>query len=119
MAHVLIIDDMTTDAEFAARPLRAAGHTVHTAADGEEGLRQARLLLPQLILLDVVMPRLDGFATCKQLKRDPSTAKIPVVLVTSKDGENDRFWGRRQGADEHLPKPYTAERLMALVAAFL
>ncbi len=119
MATILIIDDMTTDAEFAARPLRAAGHTVHTAVDGEAGVRQARTLLPNVILLDVVMPKLDGFAACKQLKRDPLTGRIPIVLVTSKDGENDRFWGRRQGADDHLPKPYTAERLMGVVARFL
>ncbi len=119
MANVLIIDDMTTDAEFAARPLRAAGHIVYTAGDGEDGIRQARLLLPRLILLDVVMPKLDGFAACKQLKRDPATAAIPVVLVTSKGGEDDRFWGKRQGADDHLVKPYTPERLMAVTARFL
>lgn len=119
MPTILIIDDMATDAEFAARPLRAAGHTVHTASDGEDGIRQARSLQPGLILLDVVMPRLDGFATCKQLKKDPATSRIPVVLVTSKDGENDRFWGRRQGADDHLPKPYAPERLLSLVARFL
>jgi twitching motility two-component system response regulator PilH len=119
MATILIIDDMTADAEFAAGPLRAAGHTVLTAVDGDTGIATARTLRPALVLLDVVMPVKDGFAVCKELKRDSATSAIPVVLLTSKTSDNDRFWGRRQGADDHIGKPYTPAQLMSVIGRFV
>jgi twitching motility two-component system response regulator PilH len=72
-----------------------------------------------LILLDIVMPGQDGFATCRQLKRDPSTKHIPVIIVSSKNGESDRFWGQKQGASDYLTKPFTPNDLLALVRKYV
>src|SRR5258705_12240391 len=101
MSIVLVVDDAQTDRELLARLVTGTGHRVITAGDGKEAIEMAKSQKPDLIFLDVVMPSMDGFATCRSLKKDPSTAAIPVVLVTSKATDSDRFWGRKQGADDH------------------
>ena len=73
---------------------------------------------PALILMDVVMPDQDGFKTTRDLRQDPETSKIPIVLVTSKGTESDRFWGKRQGADDHVVKPFSPDELLRLIQRY-
>jgi twitching motility two-component system response regulator PilH len=119
MKTVLIVDDVQTDRELAAKVVRAAGHQVEFANDGADGVARAKTVKPALILLDVVMPGMDGFAACRQLKKDPETSGIPVVLLTTKGTEADKFWGQKQGADDHVAKPYTADSLGTVLRRFL
>jgi twitching motility two-component system response regulator PilH len=118
MAKVLIVDDIRSEVQLIANVLAPEGYECIQANTGVEAMERARAERPDLILLDVVMPGQDGFATCRQLKRDSVTKDIPVVIVTSKDGESDRFWGQRQGAAEYLAKPFGPSDLLALVRRF-
>ena len=112
---ILVVDDVQTDREILGKVVASLGHQPIFASDGLQALAAAREGQPGLILLDVVMPEMDGFKVCRTLKSDPATQRIPVVLVTSKAGESDRFWGKRQGADDHVGKPYTAEAMEAVI----
>ena len=105
MALVLIIDDSPTEVYVMKTALEKHGFDTDSAADGDEGLGKARAKHPDLILMDVVMPGLNGFQATRELSRDPRTADIPVVIVTTKDQESDRVWGLRQGAVDYLVKP--------------
>jgi twitching motility two-component system response regulator PilH len=115
MAKILVVDDVQTDRDILGKVVAAMGHQAVYASDGLAALAAAREAQPALILLDVVMPGMDGFKVCRTLKGDPATAKIPIVLVTSKGGESDRFWGKRQGADDHVGKPYTVESMETVI----
>lgn len=95
------------------------GNEVLFATNGEEGLARAKEVKPDLILLDVVMPKQDGFATCRALKKETSTAGIPVVLITSKAAETDKFWGKRQGAAAYLVKPYGPDALRTVISGLV
>jgi DNA-binding response OmpR family regulator len=118
MRKVLIVDDIRSEVQLIANALRPHGYECLEANDGREAYARAKTERPDLILLDIVMPGQDGFATCRQLKRDPDTKDIPVVMVTSKKGESDRFWGQKQGAADYLCKPFTPEELLATVRRF-
>lgn len=119
MATVLVIDDVQTDRELAGKVATRAGHHVVYGSDGSQAVDLAKINKPSLIFLDVVMPGQDGFKTCRTLKADPETAKIPVVLVTSKGTESDKFWGKRQGADGHVTKPFTPDALTSVLRTFI
>jgi twitching motility two-component system response regulator PilH len=116
MATILIIDDVKTDRDLLGKVVTTSGHHPEYAVDGQDGIVKARALKPALILLDVMMPNLNGFETCRKLKADPETASIPVVLVTSKGGESDKFWGQKQGANDHVVKPFTTKSLTAVIS---
>ncbi|HRC57646.1 MAG: response regulator [Myxococcales bacterium] len=118
MATILIVDDAHTDRELLNRTVTSMGHRTIIAENGAQALTAAKTNRPTLILLDVVMPQMDGFATCRALKKDPDTQTIPVVLVTSKNNESDRFWGRKQGADDHVGKPWTKESIEVVVKRY-
>ncbi len=118
MATVLIVDDVQTDRELMGKVVSGAGHQPVYANDGDEVISKAKQANPALILLDVVMPRVNGFNACRMLKADPATQKIPVVLVTSKSTESDKFWGKKQGADDQLGKPFTPEALADMVRRY-
>jgi CheY-like chemotaxis protein len=119
METILIIDDVQTDRELLGSVVTRAGHHPVYASDGSEALTLAKTKKPGLIFLDVVMPQQDGFKTCRTLKADPETAKIPVVLVTSKSADSDRFWGKKQGADDLVAKPYTPEAMLAMIRRYV
>jgi twitching motility two-component system response regulator PilH len=119
MKTVLIADDVQTDRELMAQVVSKAGHHVEHAADGDEAVEKAKALRPALILLDVVMPKLDGFGACRKLKKDAETADIPIVLVTSKATDTDKFWGQKQGCDDYLVKPFTPDELTRVVRKFI
>jgi twitching motility two-component system response regulator PilH len=115
--RVLIIDDSPTERFFLTDLLRKQGYDVLTAESGELGVAVAKMEKPDLILMDVVMPGLNGFQATRQLARNPETESIPVMMCTTKGQETDRVWGLRQGAVEYLVKPVVAEELLAKIKA--
>ena len=119
MSTILIADDTPSEAALMASVVQSLGHVARTVADGESCLETARTIKPALILLDVVMPRLDGFNTCRKLKQDPELAQTPVILVTSKNSDSDKFWGQKQGADSLVSKPFTPESLADAIKTIL
>lgn len=113
MALVMIVDDSPTEVHVMKTALERHGFETVSAADGSECINLAREVRPDLILMDVVMPGVNGFQATRTLSRDPNTASIPVVMVTTKDQETDRIWGMRQGAVDYLVKPVSEADLVA------
>jgi twitching motility two-component system response regulator PilH len=118
MSTVLIVDDVKSDRELIGKVVSATGNQPAYASDGNEAVAKALELRPALVLMDVVMPGLDGYGACRRLKKEPITAAIPVVFITGKITESDRFWGRKQGADEYITKPFTPERLRQVILQY-
>jgi CheY-like chemotaxis protein len=119
MATILIADDTASEAALMASVVQQLGHVAQTVSDGEACLNTAKSIKPALILLDVVMPKMDGFNTCRKLKKDPDLAQIPVIIVTSKNQESDKFWAERQGANRYIAKPFTPDGLAAAIKVFV
>lgn len=119
METILIVDDVQTSRELIGKIVSAAGHRPEYASDGDEALVRAKELRPALIFMDVVMPSMNGFQACRKLKQDEATAKIPVILVTSKSGESDKFWGQKQGADMHIGKPFADADIKAAISRYV
>lgn len=119
MATILIVDDSETMMEGHKRILEQQGHTVHSAQDGEEGVERTLELMPDLVLMDVVMPKMNGFQATRKITKDERTKHIPVVIVTSKDQETDIMWGKRQGAKAYLIKPANEKQLKTTVDELL
>jgi len=115
MAVVLIIDDSPTELHLFQNMLEKAGFETLVADSGEEGLKAAQTALPDCILMDVVMPGMNGFQATRQLTKDPKTASIPVIMITTKDQETDKIWGMRQGAVEYVVKPVKDKDLIAMI----
>jgi twitching motility two-component system response regulator PilH len=116
---VLVVDDSPTETRILVNSLVKAGFRVETATNGEQGVEMARRLRPDLILMDVIMPVLNGFQATRILHRDEVTAGIPVVIVTTKDQQTDRSWGLRQGAVDYLVKPIDTAELLARIRGLL
>ena len=110
--RILIVDDAVVDRQNLERILCAEGHSVMLAESGEQAILRARSDQPDLILMDVNMPELDGFAATRRLKADAATRDIPVVFVTGKNQKADIAWGRMLGARGYVGKPYTREQLL-------
>jgi twitching motility two-component system response regulator PilH len=119
MARVLIVDDSPSQLMGMKRIIEKLGHEILTAEDGALGVEVAKRELPDLILMDVVMPNLNGFQATRSIAKEPSTSHIPIVLVTTKDQETDRVWGMRQGAKAYLTKPVNEAALIKLVKELL
>lgn len=115
MLKVLIVDDSPTETYAFQGMLQKHGFTILTADNGADGVAVARQELPDVVLMDVVMPGLNGFQATRQLTKGADTAHIPVIIVTTKDQETDRVWGRRQGAAGYLVKPVTEAELVSAV----
>ena len=105
MARILIVDDSPTQMFTLKKVLSKHGHQVLTAEDGEKGVEVASKELPDLILMDVVMPNLNGFQATRRISRNANTSHIPIIMVTTKDQETDKIWGKRQGASGYIIKP--------------
>lgn len=114
---VLVIDDSSTDRAAIGAILARHGYRVMFAHDGEEGVALARTEFPDLILMDVVMPGMNGFQATRTLARDPLTRHIPIVICSSKGEETDRLWGMRQGAHAYVVKPVVEQQLLDVMTA--
>lgn len=119
MARVLIVDDSPTETHRMSTWLNKAGHDVLTAANGEEGVDMARKEHPDLVLMDIVMPGLNGFQATRQLSKDKTTHDIPVVIVSTKHQETDKVWGQRQGAKAFLTKPVDQKVLLKTINSLI
>jgi twitching motility two-component system response regulator PilH len=119
VALILIIDDSPTEVHVMKKALEGSGFSTAVAADGQEGIRLAREMHPDLIFMDIVMPGMNGFQATRALANDPDTKSIPIVMVTSKNLETDRIWGLRQGAVDYMVKPVSASELVEKAQATL
>lgn len=115
--HILVVDDEPDLVELVLHNLKREHYAVTTAADGETALRVARELLPDLVLLDLMLPGMDGLEVCRQLKGDGRTSHIPVIMLTAKADETDAVIGLAQGADDYIRKPFGLRELVARVSA--
>lgn len=113
MARILIVDDSPTEMYKLTGMLEKHGHQVLKAENGADGVALARQERPDAVLMDIVMPGLNGFQATRQLTKDPDTGHIPVVIITTKDQDTDKVWGTRQGAKDYLTKPVDEETLIA------
>ena len=114
---VLVVDDSPTERHALSEILRRAGYEVNTCDSGEEAVAQSKVVLPDLILMDVVMPGLNGFQATRVIARDDATKHIPVIICTTKSQETDKIWGMRQGARDYIVKPVSRDELLAKIAA--
>jgi len=119
MARILIVDDSPSQLMGIRRIVEKLGHEALTAEDGAAGVEAAKRELPDLILMDVVMPNLNGFQATRSITREPSTKHIPIVLVTTKDQDTDRVWGMRQGAKAYITKPFSESELADMIQQML
>jgi two-component system alkaline phosphatase synthesis response regulator PhoP len=116
---ILIIEDERDIRDLVAHYLTKDGYKVEAASDGAKGLGLAKTLKPDLIILDLMLPELDGLEVCKRLRADPKTAVMPIIMVTAKGEETDKIVGLELGADDYLTKPFSPKELMARVKALL
>jgi twitching motility two-component system response regulator PilH len=119
MTRVMVVDDSPTDKAYLRRMLERAGFEVLEAASGQDAVAIARNEQPDCIVMDVVMPGMNGFQATRTLSKDPATASIPVLVVSSKSQETDRLWALRQGAKEYIVKPVKEADLIGKVKAVL
>jgi len=115
MSKVMVVDDAQADRSMIESILKTAGHQVLTYSDGERLEENLATELPDVLLLDVVMPKRNGYELLRRLKKDERTRHTPVVLVTCRDQDSDRLWGKRQGADDYITKPFTSAELLRVV----
>jgi twitching motility two-component system response regulator PilH len=119
MANILIVDDTPSEVALMKVVVDSLGHHAITAQNGKIGVQLAQQHQPDLVLLDIVMPEQDGFITCRQLKKNPETAHIPVILISSKGTDSDKFWGMKQGASDYVTKPFAPDQLAETIGRFL
>jgi twitching motility two-component system response regulator PilH len=118
MAKVMVVDDAYSELKLMESILKSAGHEVVSLIDGEALEDKLSSERPDVLLLDIVMPKRNGYEILRALRKDARTKTTPVVLVSSKNQESDRAWGKRQGADDYLGKPFTSEQLLTMVKRF-
>ena len=119
MARILIVDDSPSQLMGMKRIVEKLGHEALTAEDGAAGVEAAKANKPDLILMDVVMPNLNGFQATRAISNEATTAHIPIVLVTTKDQETDKVWGMRQGAKAYITKPFNENQLIEVINGLL
>ena len=119
MARILIVDDSPSQLLGIKRIVEKLGHETLSAEDGAAGVEVAKAEKPDLILMDVVMPNLNGFQATRTISKNADTAHIPIILVTTKDQETDKVWGMRQGAKAYVTKPIKEEELLKALDEFL
>ncbi len=119
MAKILIADDSLAELQILSQALQPTGHTILTVMDGEAAEAKVKSEKIDLVILDVIMPKKNGFQVCRDIKSNDQYKNIPVIMVTSKDQESDKFWGMKQGADEYLTKPFKPEDLLKAVKKYI
>ena len=113
---ILVVDDSPTERQYMLETLQKKGYQIVTADNGEEAIAKSKSELPDLIIMDVVMPGLNGYQATRQITRDDATKHIPVIMCTSKGADTDKIWGMRQGANDYLVKPVDPHALLAKIA---
>ncbi len=116
---ILVVDDEPDALELIEFNLKGSGYDVVTACDGAEALQKARRLVPALIILDLMLPKVDGLEVCKTLRREPATAEVPIIMLTAKTAEIDRILGLELGADDYVTKPFSPRELVLRVNRLL
>jgi twitching motility two-component system response regulator PilH len=119
MARLMIVDDSPTDVQNMRSILTRAGHTVVEATSGQDALDRIKSEKPDCVIMDVVMPGVNGFQATRILSKDPATAQIPILVVSSKNQDSDRMWAIRQGAREYIVKPIKEADLLAKITSVL
>lgn len=119
MPTILVVDDVRTEQEIIKKALQPLGYSFLVAENGAQALEVAAKESPALIVLDVIMPDMDGFKACRKLKKGEGTRSIPVILCTTKGGESDKFWGEKQGADAYVTKPFEANEILEVARRLL
>jgi twitching motility two-component system response regulator PilH len=119
MSTVLVVEDSVTQRAMITDLLKGSGLNVTIASDGVEALEKIEGHSPDLVVLDIVMPRMNGYEVCRQIKANPKTQNIPVVMCSSKGEEFDRYWGMKQGADAYIAKPFQPTELVGTVKQLL
>jgi twitching motility two-component system response regulator PilH len=119
MVKVLIVDDSMTQRQLMSSVLEKFGLTVLVATDGVEAWEQIQQVQPDIVVLDIIMPRMNGYEVCRKIKTDPTMQNLPVILCSSKTEEFDRYWGMKQGADEYLAKPFQPKELLSTIQKLL
>jgi twitching motility two-component system response regulator PilH len=119
MTRVLIVDDSPTETHVLKGMLEKHGHQVVIAATGEEGIKLAQQHSPDVILMDIVMPGVNGFQATRKLSKDPATSAIPIVMISTKNQDTDRIWAKRQGAKDYIAKPITEDELLGKIKSVL
>ena len=119
MARILVVEDDPDISELIAHYLTRAGHQVERLAHGGEAPRRVRETSPELVVLDIMLPGLDGMMVCQALRSDPATASIPIIMLTARGEESDRVAGLELGADDYVTKPFSPKELVARVGALL
>ncbi|MCB1691600.1 MAG: response regulator [Pseudomonadales bacterium] len=119
MAKVLVVDDSPTEIFQFKDMLEGIGHIVLTAENGRDGVALANTEQPDVVLMDIVMPDMNGFQATRQICRGENTKHIPVIIVSSKDQETDKVWGERQGARGYITKPVDGEELLSVIASVI
>lgn len=109
---ILIVEDSPTDQRIAESICQENGYRTVTVSEGDKVLAAAIEQKPDVILLDVILPNKNGFQVCRQLRSNPETSELKIIILSSKDQASDKFWGLKQGADEYVTKPYTEEDLL-------
>ena len=119
MAKILVVDDSPSEMAKFRDILTRHQYEVIEAHTGDDGIQKANEFFPDVILMDVVMPEMNGFQATRKLSRDPKTSHIPVVIISTKNQETDRIWGKRQGARDYLSKPITEEALITVIRSVM
>ena len=119
MSKILVVEDSLSQRQAISEILRQVGYNVSIATDGVEALENIQTSSPDLIVLDIVMPRMNGYEVCRRLKNDPKTQNLPVVMCSSKGEEFDRYWGMKQGADAYIVKPFEESELTGTIKQLL
>lgn len=119
MAKILVVDDSQTMLTGTRKILESAGHDVVQAENGADGIEKASKDSPDLILMDIVMPGLNGFQATRTITTTPETRHIPVIMLTTKDQETDKVWAKRQGASDYVVKPPDSKELLAKISNLL
>ncbi|MGK7934100.1 MAG: response regulator transcription factor [Microcystaceae cyanobacterium] len=119
MSKVLVVEDSMAQREMISDLLENSGLNVVVVSDGVEAMEEIQQASPDLIVLDIVMPRMNGYEVCRRLKADPKTRDVPVVMCSAKGEEFDRYWGMKQGADAYIAKPFQPMELIGTIKQLL
>ena len=119
MSKVLVVEDSPTQREIIIELLKKGGLTVAVANDGVEAMAQIQLSCPDIVVMDVVMPKMNGYELCRRLKTDPKTKNIRVIMCSTKGEEFDLYWGKKQGADDYIVKPFQSKEFLGKIKQLL